>query len=82
MGGLAADLLAAERPLRPSRYRNPGDVIGLVAGAALLAAAVIAVKVAGGPLFVLASGLAAVAVASCVAILPWLRPGWRPAAGT
>ena len=41
-GGLATDLVAAERPLRPSRYRNPGDVIGLVAGTALLAAAVIA----------------------------------------
>jgi glycosyltransferase 2 family protein len=81
---VAAGLLAAVR-LPPSRYRNPGDVIGLIAAAVLLAAALITVREAGQPLFGLASGLAAglsaVAVAGYVAALPWLRAGWRVAAG-
>ena len=46
-GQLATAALAAEGPA-PSRYRNPGDVIGLIAAAIVLAAAVIAVTVAGG----------------------------------
>ena len=78
-GQLATAALAAEGPA-PSRYRNPGDVIGLIAAAIVLAAAVIAVTVAGGPVFGLASGLAAAAVTGCVAVLPWLQPGWRLAA--
>jgi glycosyltransferase 2 family protein len=78
-GELARDGLAVDRP-PPSRYRNPGDVTELIAGVGVLAAAVIAVTVAGQPLFGLASGLAAVAVTGCVAVLPWLRPGWRAAA--
>jgi uncharacterized protein (TIRG00374 family) len=78
-GELAVGRPAAEGP-PPSRYRNPGDVTGLIAGVGVLAAAVIAVTVASQPLFGLASGLAAVAVMGCVAVLPWLRPGWRAAA--
>ena len=78
-GQLATAQLTAEGPA-PSRYRNPGDVIGLIAAAIVLAAAVIAVTVAGGRVFGLASGLAAAAVTGCVAVLPWLRPGWRLAA--
>jgi len=78
-GELAAGLLAAVR-LPPSRYRNPGDVIGLIATAGALAAALIAVRETGEPLFGLASALAVVAVTGCVAALPWLRPWWRLAA--
>jgi undecaprenyl-diphosphatase len=80
-GQLALDGLAAEEP-PPSRYRNPGDVIGLIAAAGVLAVAVIAVVVAGQPSFGLASALAAAAVTGCVAALPWLWPGWRLAAWT
>ena len=75
-GLLPAGLLAAVR-LPPSRYRNPGDVIGLIASAGALAAALIAVRETGEPLFGLASGLAVVAVTGCVAALPWLRPWSR-----
>ena len=78
-GQLATSLLAAVRP-PPSRYRNPGDVIGLIAAAGALAAALIAVRETGEPLFGLASGLAAVAVTGCVAAQPWLRPWSRLAA--
>ena len=78
-GELALGSLAAEGP-PPSRYRNPGDVVGLIAAAGVLAAAVIAVAVADEPLFSLACGLAAAAVTGCVAALPWLPPGWRAAA--
>jgi glycosyltransferase 2 family protein len=78
-GELAAGLLAALR-LPPSRYRNPGDVIGLIVAAGALAAALIAVRETGEPLFGLASGLAVVAVTGCVAALPWLRPWWWRAA--
>ena len=76
---LATALLAAVRP-PPSRYRNPGDVIGLIVAAGVLAAALIAVRQTGEPLFGLASGLAAVAVTGCVAAQPWLRPWSRLAA--
>jgi hypothetical protein len=79
-GELAVGLPAQEGP-PPARYRNPGDVIGLIAAAGVLAAAVVAVTVAGQPLAGLASGLAAAAMTGCVAVvLPWLRPGWRTAA--
>jgi len=77
-GELAREGLAVDRA--PSRYRNPGDVIGLIAAAGVLAAAMIAVTVAGQPLVGPATGLAAAAVTGCVAMLPWLRPGWRLAA--
>jgi len=72
-GLLPASLLAAAK-LPPSRYRNPGDVIGLIVAAGALAATLIAVRETGEPLFGLASGLAVVAVTGCVAALPWLRP--------
>jgi hypothetical protein len=79
-GELAASLLAALR-LPSSRYRNPGDVIGLIVAAGALAAALIAVREAGEPLIGLASGLAAgltaAVVTGGVAVLPWLRPWWR-----
>jgi uncharacterized protein (TIRG00374 family) len=78
-GLLPAGLLAAVR-LPPSRYRNPGDVIGLIVAAGALAAALIAVRETGEPLFGLASGLAVVAVTGGVAVLPWLRPWWWRAA--
>ena len=78
-GLLPASLLAAAK-LPPSRYRNPGDVIGLIVAAGALAATLIAVRETGEPLFGLASGLAVVAVTGCVAALPWLRPWWRLAA--
>ena len=74
-GELAASLLAALR-LPPSRYRNPGDVIGLIVAAGALAAALIAVRETGEPLFGLAAGLTAAVVTGGVAVLPWLRP-WR-----
>jgi glycosyltransferase 2 family protein len=77
VGQPAAALLAA---VRPSRYRNPGDVIGLIVAAGALAAALIAVRETGESLFGLTSGLAAVAVTGCVAAQPWLRPWWRLAA--
>jgi glycosyltransferase 2 family protein len=79
-GELTAGLLAALK-LPASRYRNPGDVIGLIAAASLLAAALIAARETGQPLFGLASGLtvglSAIAATGGVAGLPWLRPGWR-----
>ena len=82
-GELTAGLLAAVR-LPQSRYRNPGDVIGLIAAAGLLAGALIAVREAGQPLFSLApgltAGLTAAAVTGGVAVLPWLRSGWPLAA--
>jgi len=73
---LAAGLLAAVR-LPASRYRNPGDVTGLIAAAVLLVGALIAARETGQPLFCLAPGLAAVVVTGGVAALPWLRTGWR-----
>jgi undecaprenyl-diphosphatase len=76
---LATGLLGAVKP-PPARYRNPGDVIGLIAAAGVLAAALIAVRFAGQAWFGLASGLAAAAVTGVVAVLPWLRLWWRLAA--
>jgi glycosyltransferase 2 family protein len=76
LGQPAAGLLAALR-LPPSRYRNPGDVIGLIVAAGALAGALIAVRETGEPLFGLAAGLTAAAVTGGVAVLPWLRPWWR-----
>ena len=78
--GLLPAGLLPELRLPESRYRNPGDVIGLIVAAGALAAALFAVRETGEPLLGLPSGLAVVAVTGCVAALPWLRPWWWRAA--
>ena len=75
---------AAGRLLPPSRYRNPGDVAGLVAGAGLLVVTLIAVAVGHRVLLGPDAGFgepaaAAAGAAVCIAALPWLRPEWRRA---